>query len=80
MQHLGPPPALRNSDMSTGDGSKPRSASWAARLVACSGRTTWRPSLTAFRPSASASSSFASISSANSRPSVARPASSNAAG
>ena len=30
VQHLGPPPALRNSDMSTGTGSKPRAASWAA--------------------------------------------------
>ena len=37
MQHLGPPPALRNSDTSTGTGSKPRAASWAASAIAWAG-------------------------------------------
>ena len=40
VQHFGPPPALRNSDMSTGTGSNPRAESWAASAMAWAGRTT----------------------------------------
>ena len=80
MQHLGPPPALRNSDISTGTGSKPRAESWAASAIAWHGSTTWYPSLTAFSPSTAASSSVASTSSVKHAARAARPASSNAAG
>src|ERR1019366_1297399 len=76
VQHLGPPPALRNSDMSTGTGSNPRAESWAASAIAWAGRATRYPSLTAVSPSAAASSSVASTSSVKHAARAARPAAS----
>ena len=77
---LGPAAGLEQLRHVDPDRLEAAAASWAARPVACSGSTTWRPSLIAFRPSTSASSSLTSISSAKCDASAARPASSNAAG
>src|SRR5262249_28125653 len=55
VQHFTAPPALTNSDTSTGTGSNPWARTTFDIPVATLGSTTWHPSLTALRPSAYAS-------------------------
>ena len=57
VQHLTPPPALTNSDISTGTGSNPRVRTRSCIPAAATGSTTWWPSLTALSPSEYASAS-----------------------
>src|SRR6185312_3232639 len=80
VQHLTPPPALTNSDISTGTGSNPRVRTRSCIPTAATGSTTWWPSLTALSPSEYASASPTRIASGKSRSSTQRVPAENAGG